>query len=307
MDKMQEIEQQFRELNEGIVKEYEDELRDLKEQQERRRKKLQEDEKEVRDILRDSRIDVDRLEELEHKGANDLKEYLKDVRPKLIDRPTRLPMDFKERSVYASISSQAGSTLVSPYGASLLAPKKSLIKQVEGETGNPWILPFNPEEINILDISEGSGWGCWATGKAPPVKYNVWFNFVPDETSMWDLITIFGFHGFYILKAHDRFNNCKSAEVLTEVKMNVYQYFWHGWKNFKLIDKDDDNIELTKFYDSGHLFDYTTNLKAGDSTWVLVQVSVQASANGGGSYAEINFSDGTANYIKPFLLAAGAV
>lgn len=307
MDKMQEIEQEFRELNEGIVKEYEDELYDLKKQQERRRKKLQEDEKEVRDILRDSRIDVDRLEELEHKEENDLKEYLKDVRPKLIDRPTRSPMDFKERSVYASISSQACSTIVSPYGASLLAPKKSLIKHVEGETGNPWILPYNPEEINILDISEGSGWGCWAVGAAPPVKYNVWFNFVPDETSMWDLITIFGFHGFYILTAHDGLFNCKSAKVLAEVKMNVYQYFWHGWKNFKLIDKHDDNIELTKFYDSGHLFDYTTTLKAGDSTWVLVEVSLDAFGSGSGSYAEINFSDGAANYIKPFLLAAGAV
>jgi hypothetical protein len=178
---------------------------------------------------------------------------------------------------------------------------------VQGESGNPWILPYNPEEINILQNSEGSGWGCWAEGKPLPVRWNVWFNFVPDETSVWDLIALFGFHGFYILKAHDGLFTCKEAEVFTEVKMNVYQYFWHGWKNFNLIDKDDDNIELTKFYDSGQLFDYTTNLKAGDSTWVLVQVSVRAYASGGGSYAEINFSDGAANYIKPFLLAAGAV
>ncbi|MGD2100425.1 MAG: hypothetical protein PVG35_22860 [Desulfobacterales bacterium] len=307
MHKMQEIEQQFRELNESIVKEYEDELYDLKKQQERRQKKLQEDEKEVRDILQSSKIDVDRLEKLEHKDANDLKKYLKDNRPKMIDRPTRLPLDFKERSVYDSISSQACSTTVKPYSASLLAPQKNLIKHVQGESGNPWILPYNPEEINILQNSEGSGWGCWAEGKPLPVRWNVWFNFVPDETSVWDLIALFGFHGFYILKAHDGLFTCKEAEVFTEVKMNVYQYFWHGWKNFNLIDKDDDNIELTKFYDSGQLFDYTTNLKAGDSTWVLVQVSVRAYASGGGSYAEINFSDGAANYIKPFLLAAGAV
>ena len=307
MNKMQQIEVHFRELNEEVIKAYEEELKDLREQQKRRSKKLKEDEKEVRDILRDSGIAVDRLEELEHKDAQDLKNYLKEVRPKLIGRPTGMARDFKESSVVSWISSQAHSTLISPYGASLLAPEKRFLEGVEGEVGNPWILPNNPQDINILDISEGSGWGCWAEGKGVPVRYNVWFNFVPDETSMWDLLALFGFHGFYILKAHDKWYNCKSAEVLVEVNMNVYQYFWHGWKSFSLIDKSDGNIELAKLYDSGHLFDYTTNLKADDATWVVLQISIFAYASGGGSYAEINFSDGSANYIKPFILAAGPV
>jgi hypothetical protein len=40
MNKMQEIEKQFRALNEEIVKKYEDELRDLQAQGERSRKEL---------------------------------------------------------------------------------------------------------------------------------------------------------------------------------------------------------------------------------------------------------------------------
>jgi hypothetical protein len=111
MNKMQQIEAHFRELNEEVIKAYEEELKDLREQQKGRSKKLKEDEKEVRDILRDSGVAVDRLEELEHKDVQDLKNYLKEVRPKLIGRPTRMARDFKESSVVSWISSQAHSSL----------------------------------------------------------------------------------------------------------------------------------------------------------------------------------------------------
>jgi hypothetical protein len=41
--------------------------------------------------------------------------------------------------------------------------------------------------------------------------------------------------------------------------------------------------------------------------WVKVEMWVDASASGGGSYAEINFSDGSANYIEPLFMSAQTV
>ena len=46
----------------------------------------------------------------------------------------------------------------------MLAPKNSLISHVEGEAGNPWILPYNPEEINILPGMTATVTGKQASG-----------------------------------------------------------------------------------------------------------------------------------------------
>jgi hypothetical protein len=107
------------------------------------------------------------------------------------------------------------------------------------------VLPYNPEDINIKKVHTGSGWGCWGGPWASKaVEYNVWFNFVPDKTATWDLMGIFAFHGFYILRANDTALTCKRAGAWARVHMNVYQYSWHGWQNFELISREDDNITL---------------------------------------------------------------
>ena len=59
---------------------------------------------------------------------------------------------------------------------------------------------------------------------------------------------------------------------------------------------------MLQYMYSGH--NYSTNLRQGDGTWIVLRISLKAHASGGDSYAEINFSDGLANYIKPFLMAA---
>jgi hypothetical protein len=240
MNKMQEIEKQFRALNEEIVKKYEDELRDLQAQGERSRKELAESERAFKGILRDSGIAVDRLEELERKDAQNLEEYLKEVRPRLIGRPTMLATDVKERSMHSWISTQTGSSLINPYGASMLVPEKEYLDGIRGEIGNPWFCPITRRTSTSRKSIRVRG-GPWAS-KA--VEYNVWFNFVPDKTATWDLMGIFAFHGFYILRANDTALTCKRAGAWARVHMNVYQYSWHGWQNFELISREDDNITL---------------------------------------------------------------
>ena len=56
-----------------------------------------------------------------------------------------------------------------------------------------------------------------------------------------------------------------------------------------------------------HFFDYTTVLKAGDPVVVTVKGALDASAHGGGAYAELNFQAGTANYVEPLLLSVQQV
>ena len=67
------------------------------------------------------------------------------------------------------------------------------------------------------------------------------------------------------------------------------------------------NTEEVTSYDRTQFMDYTTGLRGGDPVVVTVKGVVEASAHGGGAYAELNFMDGTANYIWPLFLSVQQV
>ena len=175
------------------------------------------------------------------------------------------------------------------------------------------LLPTNfdtlPNSEYFLDFNKdkGDGWGCWATASGPPPTATVWFTFVPNRTARWELSPIFVFHGFYIMRADDGIFTCKFSAVEMEAKIDIFQYFWKGPKTYKLIDEDKDDVDTVGFFDRTEWIWDTTILRSGDPVWVKVDVSVDAIASGGGSYAEINFSDGAANYIEPLLMTTQTV
>ena len=118
------------------------------------------------------------------------------------------------------------------------------------------------------------------------------------------MTAVLAFHGFYVLRSDDSWYNCRSAQVQLKARMNVRQYVDFGWKDFPLlIDREEDNAEEVTTYDRTGFFDYTAVLKAGDPVVVTFKGIVDASARGGGAYAELNFEAGTANYIEPLLLS----
>lgn len=303
----QEVERQFRELHNASTEEYEEQVQQWKRLVAVQREYLQADEKEMRDSLRKSSIDLDLLDKRIKRSDDDLQSFLKAARVERVNRPSLRVSDFKNRSLEAAALPDPGRYLLTPYASSLMVRDKSYLEGIEGEMGNPWIFPSNPGQLKVKDISRGDGWGCWATASGPPPTFTVWYYFIPDRTATWELTAITVFHGFYILRADDGIFTCKSAEVHTEVKLEAFQYFWKSSPVFKLIDIDDDNINATKTYDSTQFNWDNFSLKAGDPVWVKVSISLDAFANGGGSYAEINYSDGTANYIEPLFLSAQAL
>jgi hypothetical protein len=108
----------------------------------------------------------------------------------------------------------------------------------------------------------------------------VWFTFTPTQTARWELSPIVVFHGFYIMRANDGIFTCKFAEVELKAKVDIFQYFWKGGKDYSLIHVDKDNVNLVEFYDRTHwLFD-TAYLRAGDRAWMKVEISVNAIASG---------------------------
>lgn len=302
----QEIERQFREFHDASTIEYEEEVQQWKKAVEVERERLQADEKEMRASLKNSNIDLDLLDRRIQRSSDDLQTFLKTARSQWIKRPNRKIADFKARSLDAALADPRKQVLP-PYASSLMARDKVFLEGNEGEINNLWVFPSNPGQIKIKDSDTGDGWGCWATASPPPTRYTTWYYFVPEETATWELTAITVFHGFYIMRADDGIFTCKVAKVRTTLELDVFQYYWRGPETYKLIDRSEDDINTSKNYDSTQFNWVHFGLKAGDPVWVKVQVYISTVASGGGSYAEVNFSDGSANYIEPLFLSAQAL
>jgi len=129
--------------------------------------------------------------------------------------------------------------------------------------------------------------------------------FVPDQTGSWWLDIYAEAHGFYVLRADDRWYNCKNARASVGVSVDVNQYgYWHGEQQTQLLDREDDNISLYELLDLPIGLAHSTPLRAGDPVCVALTLTIDAFALGSGSIAEVNFADGTGNYVKPYGLLA---
>jgi hypothetical protein len=307
MEMQNEVERQFRALHDSSVEAYEAQVKHWRDGLDAQRKRAQADENEIRESLQRSGTDLGLLDRRAARDADELQKHLEATRPALINRATSGVANQKQRGLETSLLSEIYQTQISPYAVSLMAADRSHLEGIEGESGNGWVFPSNPGQIKIWDRDKGDGWGCWATAAPPPPITTVWFTFVPDRTARWELSPIFVFHGFYIMRANDGVLTCKFAEVELLAKVDILQYFWKGAKSYKLIDIKKSDVNTVAFYDRTEWLWDTTNLRAGDPVWVKVEISVNAIASGGGSFAEINFFDGSANYIEPLFMTAQKV
>jgi hypothetical protein len=225
--------------------------------------------------------------------------YLAEYRPALVSRAGSPAANGKSASLFAS-QLPPTTIIVPPYG--VFAPP---FPPPPPEVTSGWIFT-DAGNLKIEADYTGSGTGWWATAGPPPVPHDVIFTFIPAETTTYDLTAIFAFHGFYVLVADDGFFTHKSAEVTMDVAMSANQYVDLEWKTFpRPIDASGDNINEFVSYDRTIFFDYSAPLRAGDPVVVTARITLNAAASGSGSHAEINFKDGTANYIMPLFLSVG--
>ena len=231
--------------------------------------------------------------------AKALDASLAEYRPALVSRAGAPAGNSKSASLFAS-QLPPGIIIVPPYG--VFAPP---LEPPAGEITSGWIFT-DSGNLKISADDRGSGTGWWAVAGPPPVPHDVVFTFIPAETTTYDMTAIFAFHGFYVLVADDGFFTHKYAEVSMDVSMNANQYVDLGWQSMpRPIDASGDNINEFESYDQTKFFDFSAPLRAGDPVVVTARITLNAVASGSGSHAEINFSDGTANYIMPLFLSVG--
>ena len=256
-------------------------------------------------------VEEQKLGELQRRDEEDLDQYLEHIKPKLAARELDSALNVRTMRVREALAHDTRSTVIRPYGAIALAPKAKWIEGIEGKVGNPWIVPDNPETVNMWQWSRGGGLGnCLGNPDFTEdgmVRYDIFFQFVPDKTASWELTAVITYSGFWVLRADDGYFSCKYAGVLLRTTLDVYQYFWRGPERLVLVDKEHAHIEDEQFVDVTPFQWMTARLRAGDPVWIRARIEMVAYASGAGSYAEINFRDGEANYIRPLIVSAAPV
>lgn len=148
---------------------------------------------------------------------------------------------------------------------------------------------------NLWNWAKGGGWGC--TGGVGSInsyaEFGFWFK--PPTNRFYSIRPYFQFRGYYIVKANDKWYNCKYARVLVSAQTNCYQYNWKGWNNVNVLNVRGSNINVNKRFDANR---YTYNsylLAGGDWAYIRARVRLYAYAKGDGSYAKNDYSTGVAN------------
>ncbi len=305
MKSLIEIHKDYRQLNTNLIETYEHAVKEQKKEEKEKGSLRQQYDNLQKKLLTDAGFNIKKIEQEEEEDEKTFLKQLVENRDKLINRKHTQSFDLQEKNLYAQILKESKGNLLNHYGTCIMAPDAKFIDHIEGERGNPWIFPADPSRIDLWTSGHIGGWRCLQAYGAPsPPTANMWFHYVPDRTGRWDFSAIAAFHGFYILRANDSWYNCRYAWVKLTATVSVYQYSWQAPRTYELLYKRESNNDYIKFFDSTQWMDTSAYLRAGDDAWILLTVTVDAMSEGTGTYAELNFANGTANYILPLLVAA---
>jgi len=282
------IEKLIEDLEQERAKEYWERIKRLKDQAEEQKKSREALAQRDLEYLRSTGIDLKKVESDQEEDARNLKSYLEQKRPPLISRPKQT------RRVY-----------IPPIGPGLIPTKAIYIYPPDPG----YVPPSSPSPIRIKAVSTGTGgWGWpWAVAQVPVPPVDVVFNFTPHQDASYTFTAWFTFDGFYFLKADDSWYTSKSAEVKVTVSLSSFQFVDRPEKSFPVISSGSQNINEFDNFDHVLSFSDTQDFRAGESVVVTARIEVDAFANGDGSYAEVNFEDGDANYIMPLGLVVNPV
>ena len=292
-----EMEGEFREFRKSKLDEYESDLERAKADfriQEKERDKL---EQERRASLSELGVDTDKLDAKEKEEEKRLEKFLRKVRPQFVDREPEFDVRLREQALRAAFFSRFGWSQAHLLGADRLAPNIESLEGVEGEVSNPSVWLYDATKLDVSAVETGKGSGC---GRYLDFvnRINWYYSWVPPETGHYSILAAQEYHGFYMLQANWTWYSCKGAAVRADAMLQLHQYFDRKKRKETVIDKVDTNIYKTGFLDGSIVWSFSEYLKGEDEVRISVMFDVDADARGSGSYAEINFEDGKANYVN---------
>jgi hypothetical protein len=262
---------------------------------------------------------AEQLKEIDNKGKQHLKSLLASLPKETLELMQRLDQTHEDNSslVKADVSliqakfTQPSVDVLEPTKehpgftqGRLIAPQISgswltpYYATLHGSDGKVYWQGYNPSNFDVQDWASGGGSGLFGTGAGSFTVYlDWWFTFTTDTSRFYSHNIYVPFNGFYIVRADDGFWDSKEAHVRIDLSAQGYQYNWKPSSSTNVLDIGSQNINVNDRFDGWRTMYYSDLLGGGDTAYLRVTSSFYVYARGGGSYAELNFSSGSANYI----------
>lgn len=293
MNEKEEIEAEFRKLLKEVAAEEQQELKSMTEGGELGLKMSEDLEAEYTNQLRQSGLNVEQLELQERKDAEATEKWLAEVTPALVmgGGEQQLVMQQLTEEREASLDQSLMGEDVE-----ILSPVAVTVSDSDTLTMD-WVGSTTCQKKYVW--ARGGGWGC--TGGRASIGRSVdwWYAFRPRTTKFYAIQPRVTYNGFYIVKANDKWYNCKYAKATIDIKVNVHQYNWKGESKWNVLNVADGNISVNRRFDTTRRVNYSALLGRNDLVWVRVRTSLYAYAKGSGSYAELNFNAGSNRMCGP--------
>ncbi len=242
-------------------------------------------------------MDVDKLDAFHQEQADAHAKDLDQIKKKYAARaeePKVIAPDVtRARSLASALHPEDARELVPAWAA--VYSSKDPDDKLAGGTGTD--IP-NPSIVDAWCWASGGGNGWFGSGAGEyrvTVDWGYWY-FVPT-TKFYGITTHDAFRGFYIVRSFDDWWISAYSRAVVTMRTNVWQYNWKGWSGVNVLDVGGDNIDVNQRFDTDRHFYSTALLAGGDWAFVQSRIELYVYARAGGSYSELNFATGAANYL----------
>jgi hypothetical protein len=237
--------------------------------------------KDIADVL-------DRLDKTHDAAAKATDQQLERVKARLVESS---PSPEDETAVHPGL---AGGQLVAPSSLGWFAPYYGTLHWSDGTV--VW-QGYNPGNIDLWISCSGSGSGIFGTGACEgSLVMDWWFTYIAPANRYYGHTIWVPYHGFYIIRADDGFWDSKYASARIDLSAVGYQYNYKGTGTTNVFSMGNDNIDVNDRFDGWRTM-YYADLLGADRAYLRVSSTYHVYARGGGSAAQLNFSDGNANYM----------
>lgn len=237
--------------------------------------------KEIVDVL-------NRLDRANEEASSETRTLVEQAKASLVDSG---PSPENETAAHPGL---AGGRLVAPSSLGWFTPYYATVHWSDGTV--LW-QGYNPGNLDLWDSASGSGSGIFGTGAASAtLVVDWWFYYDAPQNRNYGHTIWVPFHGFYIIKADDGFWDSKEAHARIDISAVGYQYNYKAPGSTNVFDIDSQNIDVNDRFDGWRTM-YYADLLGADRAYLRVSASFYVYARGGGSTAQLNFSDGDANYL----------